>query len=108
MARQGTSQTLNGKKIVGAGLLIAGAGVMLAYLGLLGVQITAFLHASPVDLFGSCFGVGLAALRLIPSVAFNHAAVFSLASKILVLFSAFAAIVAGLALLQNRVTTFRR
>ena len=41
MATKGTSQPLNGKKIVAAGLLIAGVTLMLAYLGLLGFQVQA-------------------------------------------------------------------
>ena len=102
MSAERTSQTISVRKIAGAGLLLAGAVVMLAYLGLLGFQFKAFLSGSPMDLLGSCPGLGLASLRVVQSVAFDHAALFSVARKILVLCSAFAAIVVGLGMLRNR------
>lgn len=88
--------------MVGAGLLIAGSLAMLAYLGLLGSAVHAFVTASTIELEGSYIGLGLASLRLIPSLVFNHGVLFSLGSKFLLLFSAFAVAVAGLGLLQNR------
>jgi hypothetical protein len=107
MSRKGTSQTVsgqtrNGKRIIGAVLLVAGSIVMLAYLSILGLQVQDFLNASPIGLMGSSVGFGLTSLRLISHLAFDHGAVYSLAYKMLVLFSAFAVILAGLALLQNR------
>ena len=97
MSTNPTAQATNRRKILGTALLIAGSVVMLGYLGLLGFQITAFLDASPANLLSSYVGLGLTSLRLAPHLAFDHAALFSLTHKILVLFSAFVASVAGLA-----------
>jgi hypothetical protein len=105
MSTTRTSQAVNSKRIIGLALLIVGSIVMLAYVGILALQVRAFLNASPSDLLGSGIGLGLASVRLIPSLAFNHGAVFSWLGKMLVLFSALVVIVAGLALLQNRSAT---
>ena len=102
MSTTRTSQAVNSKRIIGLALMIVGSIVMLAYVGMLALQVRAFLNASPADLLGSGIGLGLASVRLIPSLAFNHGAVFSWLGKMLVLFSALVVIVAGLALLQNR------
>jgi hypothetical protein len=93
---------MNLKQMVGLGLLIAGSAVMLAYLGVLGFQVKTFLNSSPMDLLGCAAGLGLASLHFAQSVAFSPGLVFSFAYKILVLFSALAVILAGLALLHNR------
>jgi hypothetical protein len=98
MSTNPTVQTTNRRKILGTSLLIAGSVVMLGYLGLLGSQITAFLDASPANLLGSYMSLGLTSLRLVPYLAFDHAALFSLTHRMLVLFSAFVVSVAGLAL----------
>ena len=98
MSTNSIAQTTNRKKILGMALVIAGSAIMLGYLGLLGFQITAFLDASPANLLSSHFSLGLTSLRLVPYVAFDHAALFSLTHKMLVLFSAFVVSVAGLAL----------
>lgn len=92
------------RKIIGGGLLVAGSVVMVASLGLLGFQFRALLNNSPTELLGSCAGPGLVSLRLVQSLLFHDAAVFSAAYRILVLFSAFAATVAGLIMLRNRAT----
>jgi hypothetical protein len=102
MSTTRTSQTVNSKSITGLALMIVGSIVMLAYVGMLALQVRAFLNASPTDLLGSGIGLGLASVRLIPSLAFNHGALFSWLGKMLVSFSALVVIVAGLALLQNR------
>jgi hypothetical protein len=98
MTKNPKAQTANRGKILGTALLMAGSAVMFGCLGLLGLQITAFLEGSPTNLLGSYLDLGLTSLRLVPYLAFDHPAVFSLTHKMLVLFSAFVAIVAGLAL----------
>ena len=105
MSTTRTSGAVNSKRIIGLALMIVGSIVMLAYVGILALQVRAFLNASPTDLLGSGIGLGLASVRLIPSLAFNHGALFSWLGKMLVSFSALGAIVAGLALLQNRSAT---
>jgi hypothetical protein len=89
-------------KILGGGLLIVGCTVMLSYLGLLGFQFSAFLDSSPTDLLGSCAGLGLASLRLVHYATFHDGMLFSVAHKILILFSALAATVLGLVMLRKR------
>lgn len=97
-----TSQTMNLNNITGALLLILGLAVMVASLSLLGFQFRGLLDNSPMDFFGSYVGLGLVSLRFVQSIVFHDGVVFSFASEILVLFSAIAAILAGLAQLQNR------
>jgi hypothetical protein len=102
MPARKVSQTIKLQSIVGVSLLVAGLAIMLAYSGVLGLPLNAFFNSSPADSLDSCVGLGLASLHLVQSVAFNHGVLLSFVRKMLVLFSAFAVIVAGLALLQNR------
>jgi len=84
------------------GLLVTGSAILLAHLGLLGFQLRLFFNASPVDLLSSCVGLGVASIHVLQFVAFNQGALFSFVDKILLLFSALAVIVTGLALSQNQ------
>jgi hypothetical protein len=95
----------NWKVRTGVALLSLGSLLMLGRLGLFAVQVPRLLASlSIVDTLGVRMAVGLTALRLFQTVAFNPAAILSLACAILVLFFALVAIVAGLSLLQRRNT----
>lgn len=98
----GKAQTMNLNNIAGALLLILGLAVMVACLRVMGFQFRAFLDSSPVDLLGSYIGLGLVSLRIVQLIAFQDGAVLSFAFEILVLWSAIAAILAGLTQLQSR------
>ena len=102
MPARKVSQTTKLKSTVGVSLVVAGLAIMLAYSGLLGFELKAVFNNSPADLLDSCVGLGLTSLHLVQSIAFNQGVLLSFVRKMLVLFSAFAVIVAGLALLQNR------
>src|SRR5262249_28807699 len=97
-----TRRKANPKSVLGGILLAGGASVMLAYLGLLGSQCWISFHNSYTGSLASYVGLGLASLRLLQSVTFDHGPLFSLGYQILVLFSGLAISLAGLALLHSR------
>jgi hypothetical protein len=92
----------NRKARTGVALLLLGSLVMLGKLGLLAVQLPCLMASLGVDVFGPRVALGLTLLRLIQTVAFDHAALFSFVSALLVLFFALVAIVVGLALMRKR------
>jgi hypothetical protein len=92
----------NLRSITGAAFLAGGAALMVSQLGLLAFQIRTFLNNSLLDSLGSGAGLGLASLHVLQSAAFNHTVLFSFAYKILVSFTAFGIIVAGLALQRRQ------
>jgi hypothetical protein len=91
----------NRKGRTGVALLLLGSLVMLGKLGLLAVQLPCLRASFGVDVFGPRVALGLTLLRLIQTVAFDHAALFSFVSALLVLFFALVAIVVGLALMRK-------
>jgi len=92
----------NWKARAGIALLALGSLLMLGRLGLFAVQVPRLLASLGIDTLGVRMAAGLAALRLFQAVAFNPAAMLSVACTILVLFFGLVAIVAGLSLLQRR------
>jgi hypothetical protein len=92
----------NWKARTGVALLSLGSLLMLGRLGLFAVQVPRLLASLGIDTLGVRMAVGLTALRLFQTVAFNPAAILSVACAILVLFFALVAIVAGLSLLRRR------
>lgn len=98
--RENSNRNLRAK--VGAVLLSLGSLLMAAKLGLIAVQLPQLLGSLGIDTLGVHMALGLALLRLLHTMIFNHAAIFSFVCAILVLFSALVAIVAGLTLLRKR------
>jgi hypothetical protein len=86
----------------GVVLLSLGSLVMLGKLGLLAVQLPCLVASLGIDTFGVHVALGLTLLRLIQTIAFDHAAIFSFVTALLVLFFALVAIVVGLALMRKR------
>ena len=75
---------------------------MVLQLHLLAFQLRTFLNNSLSGSLGSGAGLGLASLHVLQSAAFDHTVFFSFAYRILVSFTAFGIIVAGLALLRRQ------
>jgi hypothetical protein len=98
--RENSNRNLRAK--AGVVLLSLGALLMAAKLGLIAVQLPRLLASLGIDTLGVHMALGLTLLRLLHTIAFNHAAIFSFACAILVLFFALVAIVAGLTLLRKR------
>ena len=87
---------------VGFVLLALGSLLMFGKLGLIAIQVPRLLASLGLDTLGIRAALGLTALRIYQTLAFNQAALLSLACALLVLFFALLAIVAGLTLLQKR------
>jgi hypothetical protein len=101
MVVENTSNTLWRAR---TGVVLVGLGCLLMFgrLGLFAVEVPRLLASLGIDTFGLRAALGLTALRIFQTIAFNPAAVFSFACAILVLFFALVAIVAGLSLLHSR------
>jgi hypothetical protein len=85
----------------GVALLVLGSLLMLAKLGLLAVRFPELLATMGIDTLGVHVALGLTLLKVFRTIAFDHAAIFSVVCGILVLFFALVAIVAGLMLLRK-------
>ena len=88
----------NLRSITGAAFLAGGAALLFSQLAF---QLRTLLNNSLSDSLGSGAGLGLAALHVLQSAAFDHTVLFSFVYKILVSFTAFGIIVTGLALLRR-------
>ena len=88
----------------GVVLLSLGSLLLLARLGLIALALPRLLASLGIDTFGVHVALGLTLLRVLQTIAFDHAAIFSFVCAILVLFFALVAIVAGLTLLRKRAT----
>ncbi len=97
--RKNSNRNLRAK--MGIVLLSMGSLLMAAKLSLIALQLPHLLASLGIDTLG-VLALGLALLRLLHTIVFNHAAIFSFVCAILVLFSALVAIVAGLTLLRKR------
>jgi hypothetical protein len=98
--RKNSNRNLRAK--MGIVLLSLGSLLMAAKLSLIALQLPHLLACLGIDTLGVHLALGLALLRLLHTIVFNHAAIFSFVCAILVLFSALVAIVAGLTLLRKR------
>jgi hypothetical protein len=99
---EGKNSNRNLRVKAGVVLLSLGALLMAARLSLIAAQLPRVLASLGIDTLGVHMALGLTLLRLLHTIAFNHAAIFSFVCAILVLFFALVAIVAGLTLLRKR------
>ena len=79
-----------------------GSLLMLAKLGLVAARLPRLVASLGFNTLDSCVAIALTALRVLRTLVFDHAALLSFGSALLVLFSALVAIVAGLLLLRKR------
>lgn len=86
------------RTFTGIALLALGSAVMITYAGAIAWRLEGTL-SSPTSLYA---GLGMASLNVFQALAFDHSLFFSIAPRMLVLFSAFAMTVIGIALLQKR------
>lgn len=100
MLKQSSSK-FNLKQFGGGALVIAGASALVAYGSISAQYFGMALNTPGVDAVGYCAALGLAALRILRVVAFDHSLLFSLASHILVLFPSLVVLGAGLMLLAK-------
>jgi hypothetical protein len=99
-----SSSKLDLKRLGGAALVIAGASALLAY-GSISVHYFGMALNTPgADAVGQCAALGLAALRIVRVLVFDHSLLLSMASHILVLFPSLVVFGAGLMLLARRST----
>jgi hypothetical protein len=103
-----TQETISRHSIrgkVGAALLLIGSTILVGYSAILGWQFQTALDSTAVDSLG-CFGsIGVASLRLVRIVALDHAALFWVIHRMLVLCSALIVALIGVALLPKRGTS---
>jgi hypothetical protein len=99
-----TQQVSNGrlKVIFGGVLLTIGSGIFLWDAGSLALHARNLLSTAGSDCLGALAAAGMALLHTLQVVAFDHAILFSVVSSILVLFSAFVIIAAGMTLLRKQ------
>ena len=91
--------------VVGTAILIMGSAVFATYSAVMAWQLQTALDTTAMDSLG-CFGaLALASLHLVRAVALDHAAVLSVVHHILILFSAFVVMLAGIALLPRRASS---
>ncbi len=103
MLKQSSSK-FNLKQFGGVVLVIVGASALLAY-GSISVHYFGMALNTPgAEAVGHCAALGLAALRIVRVLAFDHALLFSMVSHILVLFPSLVVFGAGLMLLAKRST----
>jgi hypothetical protein len=88
------------RRISGAVLLALGSAVMVSYAGLFAWRFEGTLNSS----LGMCAGLGMASLHAFQALAFDDSLFFSIALRMLVLFSALAMTLIGVALLKRRST----
>lgn len=79
-----------------------GLAVLLVSMGTLGLQIEGLMERSGVQSLGFLPALGLAFLHTTQALAFGQSGVFFVVARLLVLFSALAAVVVGLALRRAR------
>lgn len=94
---QKTAANRKMRSISGATLIAVSSAVWLAYAGLFALQLEGAL-SNPLGLSTS---LGLASLHTLQALAFDHAALFPVAQRILVLFSAFLVTLIGMAVLPR-------
>jgi hypothetical protein len=92
----------NFRTLAATAMLIIGSAVQITYSGALAWQFHATLSSTAADCLGLLGNVGLASLRVVHTVTLDHAAVLSVLRHILILFSAFLVMLAGIALLPKR------
>jgi len=99
-----TQQVSSGrlKRILGGALLTIGSGIFLWDAASLALHARNLLSTASSDRLGVLAAAGMALLRTLQLVAFDTAILFSVVSSILVLFSAFVVIAAGIALLRKQ------
>lgn len=95
-----TASTQRIRAISGVALIAFGSMVWLAYAGFFAQQLVGALN-NPL---GFSTSLGLASLHTLQALAFDHAALFPVAHRILVLFSAFLVTLIGMAVLPRRGT----
>lgn len=88
------------RKIFGAVLLAAGSAVMILYPGFFAWRLANTWHVSA----SVCANLGMASLKSVQALAFDHSLFFAIAMRLLVLFSALAMTLIGIALLPKRTT----
>lgn len=88
------------RSISGAVLLALGSAVMVSYVGIFAWRFEGTLDSS----LGVCAGLVMASLHAFQALAFDDSLFFSIALRMLVLFSAFTVTLIGVALLKRRAT----
>ena len=91
------------RSVMGAALLMIGSTVLVAYSAALTWQFSTVLNSAATNSLGFFGTIGLASLHAVSVVALDHAALLSVAWRILVLCSALIMALIGLALLPKRV-----
>jgi hypothetical protein len=86
------------RTFTGITLLALGSTVMITYAGVFAWGLAGTL-SSPTSLYAR---LGMASLNVFQALAFDHSLFFSIAPRMLVLFSAFAMTLIGIALLSKR------
>jgi hypothetical protein len=89
------------KQFGGAVLVIAGASALAAYGRISMHYFGMALNTPGAEVVGQCAALGLAALRMVRVLAFDHSVLFSMARHILVLFPSLVVFGAGLMLLAK-------
>lgn len=102
MTRNQTSQR-NIRSMTGAALLMIGSTVLVAYSAALTWQFSAALNSTVTESLGFFGTIGLTSLHAVRVVTLDHAALLSVAWRILVLCSALIMALIGIALLPRRV-----
>lgn len=90
------------KSLMGLGFLAIGTAVMLTECWSLASRFGSLLAAPAGDSLGALTEFGLASLRVLQSVVFDHSMLLSLSNSFLISFTAFGITLAGLALLRKR------
>jgi hypothetical protein len=87
-----------------AGVILLGLGglLMLANVGWIAVQVERFAASLGFGAFDSHTALALGLLRLLRTIAFDRAAMFSVFGDVLILCFALAGMLAGLTLLRKR------
>jgi hypothetical protein len=85
------------RSVSGAVLLALGSAVMVSYAGIFAWRFEGTLNSS----LGVCAGLGMASLHAFQALAFDDSLFFSIALRMLVLFSAFTVTLVGVALLRK-------
>ena len=100
MLKQSRSK-FNRKQFGGAVLVIAGASALVAYGSIAMHYWGMALNTPGAEAVGQCAALGLAALRMVRVLAFDHSLLLSMARHILVLFPSLVVFGAGLILLAK-------
>lgn len=89
------------KSTTGGALLALGTLLVLFYLNSLALQVQPFFSAPLADTLDSCARLGVTLLHALQAIFFERGALVSMASNMLVLFSAFAITLIGI-ILRNK------